>query len=167
VIYYSEYQTSARLVEGPRGADVLPEAYSLSAAQQAQVAESGYPESFLLLFYEEELEDGSTSAVRYEVWDYYALDQQVIFTNGELAAEQALDAGEVAPLPTAYKPDQFLAYMSLDEVVAAAQLQSYLAIPLEQALLPEGEIYYAGGLAFGLKDGQLLYIETFIGEQGE
>ena len=166
-IYYSEYRTSARLVEGLRAPAILPEAYSLSVAQQARVAESGYPESFSLLFYDEELEDGSTGSVRYEVWDYYTLDKQVIFTNGELAGEQALDVGEVTPLPTEYKPEQFLAYMSLDEVVAAAQLQSYLAIPLEQALLPEGEIFYTGGLAFGLKDDQLLYIETFIGEEGE
>ena len=79
----------------------------------------------------------------------------------------ALDVGAVAPLPTSYRPEQFQAYMSLDQVVAAAQLGSYLAIPLEDELVAEGEIFYAGGLAFGLKDDQLLYIETFIGEAGE
>ena len=167
MIYYSEYQTSARQVEGPRISAVLPEAYSFSSAQQAQITEAGYPESFLLLFYEEEQEDGSTGSVRYEVWEYYTLDTQVIFVNGELAGEQVLEAGEARPLPTNYRPDQFLAYMSLDEVVAAAQLQRYLVMPLEKALLPEGEIYFAGGLAFGLKENRLLYIETFIGEEGE
>jgi hypothetical protein len=166
LIYYSEYQTSARLVEGPRTNASIPSRYNLTPDQQALVAESGYPESFSLLFYDEELADGSQGTIRYEVWDYYTQDKQYVFVNGELTGEQALDAGEVSSLPTGYRPEQFLAYMSLDEVVTAAQVNSYLVVPLEKSLLPGGQVYYTAGLAFGLKDNQLLYVETFIGEEG-
>lgn len=166
-IYYYEYQTSARRIDHPKISTTIPETYNLSPSQTKLVKDSGYPDSFLLMFYEEQQDDGLTGGTRYEVWEYYRLDTQYIFINGESEGEQPLEAGDVEPLPTAYKPEQFQAYMSLDEVVTAAQLQSYLAAPLEKSLLTGGEIYYAGGLAFGLKDGQLLYIETFIGEEGE
>jgi hypothetical protein len=167
VIYFSEYTHSARVVEGPPLTAELPPGYQLSAEQRAQVNRAGYPDAFSLLFYGEEAADGTLTTIRYEVWDYFALDRELTFLNGKLQGQQALDVGAVNPVPTTYRPEQFRAFMSLEQVVAAAQLGSYLAIPLEEELVADGEIYVAGGLAFGLKADQLLYIETFIGEAGE
>jgi hypothetical protein len=50
--------------------------------------------------------------------------------------------------------------MSLDEIIAAAGLTSYIEIPLEKDFLEGGAMYYSNSLTFGLKDDQLLYIEA-------
>ncbi len=68
------------------------------------------------------------------------------------------DPGTLYPLP--YYPEQFSAFMSLDEVIAAAGIETYVEIPLEKEYLKDGVVYYAQSLTFGLKDNELLYIEA-------
>ena len=50
--------------------------------------------------------------------------------------------------------------MSLDEVVAAAGIDSYVEIPLEKEFLKDGVIYYANALSFGFVNDELRYIEA-------
>ena len=57
--------------------------------------------------------------------------------------------------------------MSLDEVIAAAGIDSYVEIPLEKDFLEGGVSYFADSLTFGLKDNQLLYIEALALTQVE
>ena len=84
-----------------------------------------------------------------------------MFINGELIAEDPIevsDIGQLDPLP--YYPEQFSAFMSLDEVIAAAGIDTYVEIPLEKDFLEGGVSYFANSLTFGLKNNQLLYIEA-------
>jgi hypothetical protein len=66
-----------------------------------------------------------------------------------------------------YRPEQFVAYMSLEELIAAAGLETYLVVPLEKELVEGGEVYYADELTFGLKNDELLYVEALALEVGE
>ena len=157
----AEYRAAPKIVEGVEPGMAASAAYVLSAEQQ-QVAEAmGAPEAFTLLFYEEELEDGTFEDVRFETWSYYTAGLEYTFINGEQVAEEPLDVelgGELVQIP--YRPEQFLAYMSLDEVLAVAELDRYMVVPLEKELVDAGEVYYADELTFGLKKGELLYVEA-------
>jgi len=50
--------------------------------------------------------------------------------------------------------------MSLEEVVAAAGLDSYVEIPLEKEFLEGGISYFAPALTFSLKNDELIYLEA-------
>jgi len=137
------------------------ELYQLSAEQSALVDEIGYPESFILLFYEEEAVDGSLQVVRLETWDYFTEGEIYTFLNGKLDSSEKLDTGDLgtlAPLP--YFPEQFGANMTLDDVLDAAGVEDFIEVPLEKEYLENGDLYYADALAFGLVDGELRYLEA-------
>lgn len=137
------------------------EPYQLSGEQSALVSENGYPEAFVLLFYEEEAADGSLHTVRQETWEYYSLSESYSFLNGELDSIENLDIdelGTLAPLP--YTPEQFSAHMGRDEVLAAAGVDDFIEVPLDKEYLEDGNLYYAESLAFGLVDGELRYLEA-------
>jgi hypothetical protein len=96
-----------------------------------------------------------------ESWDYYSRGVGYTFINGELTAEDVLDTndiGQLAPMP--YYPEQFGAYMSLEEVLAAAGLATYIEIPLEKEFLEEVDLFYGESLTFGLVAGELRYLEA-------
>jgi hypothetical protein len=57
--------------------------------------------------------------------------------------------------------------MTLSEVLASAQIDRYLVMPLEDELLEGGEIYYADEIMFGLKDGRLRYVQVLALEGEE
>jgi hypothetical protein len=163
----NEYNLSPRTVEGLTPPDAETALYELSADQLDVSERLGYPEAFFVLFYEEEDEDGSVSDVRFEVWSYYVDGREITFINGELEAEETIgvEPGQLVPMP--YTPDQFTRYMSLDEVVAAADLDQYLVVPLEEEFLERGQVYYTDQLAFGLADGELIYVEALALEEAE
>ena len=50
--------------------------------------------------------------------------------------------------------------MSLEEVISAAGIDTYVEIPLEKEFLEGGVSYFANSLTFGLKNDELLYIEA-------
>jgi hypothetical protein len=155
------YKESPMMVEVQNYAAQLEDPYTLSPDQTDQLFSYGYPEAFTILFYEEETLSGGTETVRLEVWDYYSQAVGLTFINGELTAEDPIemdDLGTLEPLP--YYPEQFSAFMSLDEVVAAAGIDSYAEIPLEKEFLKDGVVYYASALTFGMVDGELRYIEA-------
>ncbi|OGO45877.1 MAG: hypothetical protein A2Z30_08090 [Chloroflexi bacterium RBG_16_64_43] len=137
-----------------------PDAWQLSSDQERALSENGHPESFAILFYDEEGEDGSLENVRYETWSYYTRGLEMTFINGELETQTALDRFSAKPGSLSCRPEQFAPYMDLAEVVRAAGLSSFTMTPLEDQLLPGGETYFADRLTFGLIDGELRYIET-------
>ncbi len=165
---WREYKQMPKIVEGAQPAEAGTVGYSMTPAQMEVFGEMGSPQAFTLLFYEEELLDGSYGDVRFETWDYYDAGVSYTFLNGELTGEDPLDVeivGEIYPIP--YRPDQFSAYMSLDEILASAGLERYLVVPLEKELVEGGEVYYADELTFGLKHNELLYIEALALEVTE
>ncbi len=155
------YKESPKMVEVQDYTAQLEDPYTLSANQQEQLFSGGYPDAFTILFYEEETISGGNETVRLETWDYYEAGVGFTFINGELTAEDPLEGdipGSLEPLP--YYPEQFEAFMSLDEVVAAAEIDSYVEIPLEAAYLEGGILYYAYSLTFGFVNDELRFIEA-------
>ena len=71
---------------------------------------------------------------------------------------EVTEIGTIDPLP--YFPEQFGAYMSLDEVISAAAIDTYAEIPVEDEFIQGGVLYFANSLSFGLKDDQLVYLEA-------
>ena len=157
---YQEYQSMPKMVEGVVPESLATSQQALSTEQLSVRAELGSPEAFSILFYEEELLDGSYGDVRFETWSYYTDGVEYTFINGEMVGEDPIeiDVGELIQIP--YAPEQFVAYMNLDEVVASARLDTFLVVPLEKELVDGGEVYYADELTFGLKDDELLYVEA-------
>jgi hypothetical protein len=151
---------SPRVISGISPGASSAAAYTLSPQQQAVTAERGAPESFSLLFYQEELEDGSIGKVRYETWSYYASAEEVTFINGEQVSMRPFECLGATVFPTPYLPEQFAAAMTLEQVINAGQLTSLTLVPLESSLLPGGETYFAAELTFGMVKGQLRYIEA-------
>lgn len=157
---WTGYQEAPKLVEAGTTLGQLKEPYQLSSQQQDVLYARGYPEGFAILFYEEEA-SGKIQTVRLETWDYYTQGIGYTFLNGELSSETDLGDPELSTLePLAYYPEQFGAFMSLEEVLAAAGIDSYVEIPLQKEYLEGGSAYFANGLTFGLKDNELRYIEA-------
>ena len=134
-----------------------PQKYQYSAEQQNIKDQLGLPDSFTILFYEDEFGGGST---RLETWIYSETGQSYTWVNGDLDRTESFEpvSGEVIPAP--YQPDQITAYLSLEEVIGATGIDGFMLVPLENELLPGGEIYFADQLSFGLKNGELLYAEA-------
>jgi hypothetical protein len=164
---YQEFQAMPKLVEAVEPqVDALPPV-PLSDQQQAIRDQLGPPDAFTILFYEEELGNGSFGDVRFETWSYYSQGREFTFFNGDLEVEAPIDIEVGKPIPIPYTPEQFRAYMSLEEVIAAAGLDAFLVVPLEKELVKGGEVFYADELTFGLKDDELLYVEALALEGGE
>ncbi len=155
------YREAPMLVEVQDNKIQLEDPYPLSSAQTETTYARGYPEAFTILFYEEEVAGGGIQTVRLETWDYYTQGIGLTFINGDLIAEDPIESPDVGPLdPLPYYPEQFAAFMSLEEVVAAGGLDSYVSIPLEKEFLKGGVSYFAPSLTFGLKNNELIYIEA-------
>jgi hypothetical protein len=157
---YAEYRALPKIVEGIQVDAAAGALLPLPNDQQRVRAERGDPEAFMILFYDEELEDGSIGNVRTETWSYYTQWVEYTFINGELVGEDPIEVelGQLEPVP--YKPEQFRAYMDLEQVIATAGLDAFLVVPLEKELVDGGEVYYADRLTFGLKDDELRYVEA-------
>lgn len=135
--------------------------YQLSGPQTDLVSSQGYPEAFIILFYEEEALDGSLEIVRLETWNYYTSGESYTFLNGELNSNDRLEVGALGSLVVLpYVPEQFSARMTLDDVLGAAGVEEFVEVPLEKEFLEGGDLYYAESLAFGLVDGELRYLEA-------
>ncbi len=161
IVGWQAYQQEPMIVEGVKPKSLTLSQFTLSSDQLDVIDRLGYPEAFSILFYEEEQVDGSLRDVRFETWGYYTFGMEYTFVNGVQEAEDFLEvelAGDLHPIP--YRPEQFVAYMSLDEVIASAGLETYMVIPLEKEFVEGGKVYYADELTFGLKDGELLYVEA-------
>ncbi len=155
------YKESPMVVEVQNTGIQLEDPYTLSPVQEEQLFSYGYPEAFTILFYEEETVSGEVAPVRLETWDYYSQGLSLTFINSDLIVEDHLEIdnlGSLEPLP--YYPEQFSAFMSLEDVIKAAGIDTYVEIPLEKEFIEDGVLYYSYALTFGLKDNELLYIEA-------
>ena len=155
------YQESPKIIEVRDSQPPVSEPYTLSPEQEGNLISYGYPEAFTILFYEEETPDQGVQTVRLETWEYYTMGIGLTFINSKLVSEDPLEIGDIgvlAPLP--YTPELFSAFMSLDDVIAVAEIDTYVEVPLNKELMDEGKLYYAESLSFGLQDNQLVYIEA-------
>ncbi len=152
-----EINTSPLYVSNILPFDINPRTYDLSVDQKAIIGQNGYPDSFTILFYDDEF--GGTST-RLETWVYSREGMQFTFTNGKLEGSDSFVALQGRVIFSPYKPQQFSAYMSLEEVLASTKINEFLLLPLEKELVLGGESYFSDRLAFGLKDGELMYVEA-------
>ena len=159
-IGYDVTRSTPRILEGIEVSAPAPPEYGLTAEQQETLTALGPPQSFSILFYQDTMEDGSVYDVRMETWTYFDAQTEITFVDGSRLAQDPVVIEGATVLPVPYRPEQFTGGMTLDQVLAAASLDTYLLVPLEKELLPRGEVYYGDQLTFGLKDGELRYIES-------
>jgi hypothetical protein len=160
LLWISAYHQVPKIFEDVAAEDIVLEPYPLTDIQEQTLRQRGQPDGFTILFYEDNDADGELTVMRQETWSYYAQNVDVVFLNGELVLEDPMEyeGSEVSPIP--YRPEQFTAFMSLEEVIAAAGLEQYLVVPLEDEIVDDAEVYYAPELTFGLQDGELVYVEA-------
>jgi len=152
--------------------DVDVEEYELSENQSDIVSRVGYPDYFYIMFFEDEANDNATGVdslenYRFETWTYYSTSREYNFLNGQLVSENSTDISPGNLVENPYRPEQFTEYMTLEEVVSSAEIERYVVAPMEEALVEDGEVFYADRLAFGLVKGELLYVESIALEVGE
>jgi hypothetical protein len=149
------FEASVRNPSDPAG-----DVYTLSADQQAAVAQHGSPQAFSILFYEELDENNAVVPVRHEVWSYYSEGVALSFLDGQAAGEQPLSVIEDEIEAVPYRPEQFEAFMSLGQILDSTGLRSLFVVPTEAELVPGGEVIHGDQITFGLKGGELLSVET-------
>ena len=133
--------------------------FTLSDEQAQVMAELGPPQSFTILFYREPGE-GSPEDIRFEVWRYYAAGRELTFVNGETSSDALLDVSSETLESTRYLPDQFGAYMGLEDLIARIGLAAYVRGASEPELVSGGELYFADRLAFAMLHGRLVAVEA-------
>jgi len=126
--------------------------FSYSADQSAVMQELGIPTRFTILFGENN---------RLETWHYDTRGYTVAFMNGTKTSERTVAVQYRDDMyATTYTPGQFYAGMRVDEIVLATgrddfQLSTIEAESFEQRLM------HLEGLAVGLQDDSINYIETY------
>jgi hypothetical protein len=156
---YHEARLQGEILEVGDGNNEVPGMMALTDSQRAMREYRGAPDAFLILFYQEEQEDGSLLDVRLETWTYYSADIECTFYNGELVEEETLLDHRENVLPTTYLPEHFLADMSAQQVAQAAGTDEYLLVPLDNELVEYGKVYYASGLSWGMKGNRLSFVQ--------
>ena len=136
-------------------------------ARSAVRSEHGPPDAFSILFYDEVMGDSEPLTVRAEQWTYYEEGFEYSFAGDELVARDPIEVPPDAFVePAPYDPDAFEAYMSLDELLAATGLADHIGGPVKD-LVQDGELYFADRLTWGMKDGELIYVEALALEADE
>ncbi len=141
--------------------------YTLSTDQNELIQNLGYPDSFILLFYDEPGPDGESIPIRNEMWTYYSRGEEYSFINGVAVGMETFETEAGSLVPAEYRPEQFVRAMTLDDLLAAAGAEEHLEIPMEKEVVEDGVLYFTAQLTFGLKDGLLRYLETIAIEIGE
>ena len=159
-ISINEYRSTPKSYEGTQLNLSDEMSYSFSTDQQRILDEHGLPDSFSILFYEEELDPQYEGDVRDEIWRYYGDEVYFVFYNGALIDQDGIPNAPDSWLPVQYNPDQFTAYASLESVLASGTIRDFFELPLEKNLIKDGVLYYAPGIMFGTVDNRLVYIET-------
>ncbi|MBN2501839.1 MAG: PD40 domain-containing protein [Anaerolineales bacterium] len=156
IIAVRDYNATPRIIEDIQ-VNARTTDYQLSTAQREVIDDNGYPDGFTLLFYDDE----STGKVtRFETWLYLLPGMQYSFLNGEYQGVEYIAAIDREVLDMPYYPEQFTAYMSLEQVLSAAELTEMMVMPLEEALVPGGQSFFGDRITFGLKNDELMYLET-------
>lgn len=125
-------------------------------------AELGAPDAFVMLYPDWSEPDAALSGI--ETWTYFEAGTEFTFDGGNLVGEDSIEP-TTDVLATPYDPNLFEAYMTLDEVLAAAGIEEYFGGPMDEE--ETTELYFAEQLAWGLKDGALHFIEGIaLGAEG-
>jgi len=162
----SSFKNQPRAVTGFDFGRYVLDGYAYSSEQQALVDTWGEPHSFTILFYQREDPQGRIETIRHEEWSYPLQSTSVTFENGEeIFRDSTPGAAEI--YPTRYNPGQFLAFMSREQLAALTGLADWFILPVEEELVADAELYYAGGLTFGLQDGDLVYVEAVYYEDAD
>ena len=158
-----EFKNTPRMVTGFDFGSYVLDGYDYSIQQQKVVDEWGQPQSFYILFYQREDVQGGVETVRYEEWTYPARGKQVIFENGaELRQEEVT---KEAAFSTRDSPEQFFAFMNREQIASLTGLEDCFILPVADEVVQDADLYYAGGLTFGLQDGELVYVEAVYYEE--
>jgi hypothetical protein len=158
--FYMDH-TGPTLVRGTHQAASLAKSpYTLSSEQQQLVDEIGYPESFTLLFYQEQGEGDRVYDIRFECWHYGAAGREIVFVNGEETSDESVTMQTEALSSTPYRPEQFAASMRLKDVLGSIGVSTYAHAAADPGLVREGETYFASHIAFALQAGRLMAVET-------
>ena len=139
--------------------------YTLSVTQQAYVDEHGYPDRFVIFFFDEMLPDGQLYAMRHESWYYDARGYEIVFRNGDKFTERNGEPIQIEGLGrTVYSPQGFTAEMNLDALLALRGENGFFVQNVDDSQIT-GELIFIQGLAAGFEEGRLSYIETLpLGE---
>ena len=142
--------------------------YELSAMQQTYVDEYGYPDRFVIFFFDEMLPDGEMYSMRHESWYYDARGYEIVFRNGDKFTERSGEPIQIEGLGrTVYAPQGFTAEMNLDALLAIRGETGFFVQNVDDELLT-GELIFIQGLAAGFEEGHLSYVETLpLGATGE
>jgi len=148
------------LVQDYHPADSSVSQYTLSVTQQTYVDEYGYPDRFVIFFFDEVLEDGQLFSMRHESWYYDARGYEIVFRNGDKFTERTDAPIQIEGLGhTVYTPQVFTAEMNLDALLAAQGETGFFVQNIDDDLIT-GELVFIQGLAVGFEDGHLTYVET-------
>jgi hypothetical protein len=139
--------------------------YTLSVTQQAHVDEYGYPDRFVIFFFDEMLPDGEMFSMRHESWYYDARGYEIVFRNGDKFTERNGEPVQIEGLGrTVYSPQEFTAEMNLDALLSIRGETGFFVKNVDDNLVT-GELIFIQGLAAGFEDGRLSYVETLpLGE---
>ena len=145
--------TFSATVEDPNLLAAVP----LSPAQRQVLLVKGQPNRFLLMFM-----DG----LREETWYYDQFGYEVTFRNGDVYNE--ID-GDIqlnwVDFVTIYSPWQFNQAMSLNELLAISEADTFAIESLAETFQEDLSLVYMKGLVAGLRGEDLLFVRTVpVGE---
>lgn len=142
--YYEDYQPPASAQ--PLGT------FTYSADQSAVMQELGIPTRFSILFGRDN---------RLETWHYDTRGYAVAFMNGTKTSERKVPAQYRDNMyATTYTPGQFYAGMGVNEIILATGRREFQLSTIEAQSF-EQRLMHLEGLAVGLQDGTINYIETY------
>lgn len=125
--------------------------YAYSQDQQTVQQLYGSPTRFTIVFSE---------SIRQETWTYDTAGYTVVFRNGVKVSEQTVKPEyREGMFATTYTPAIFSQGMGINEIVLATGRQDFVLTSME-GMVEEGRLMHLEGLSVGLKDGQVLFVET-------
>ncbi len=146
----------------------LPTA-SLSPVQVETLQNQGYPDRFVIHFATQIRSDGQTGPLRQETWYYDPAGEEIVFQNGEIFFQKSGQPVSATGLGrTAYRPEMFIAGMTLDMVLAASGQDGFYAETINNGIIENGQLIFVQGLAAGFQEDRLQYIESLpLGAAGQ
>ncbi len=142
--FYEDYQPPASAQ--PRGT------FTYSADQSAVMQELGIPTRFSIIIGQDN---------RLETWHYDTRGYSVAFMNGARTSERTVPAQYRDNMyATTYTPGQFYAGMGVNEIILATGRREFQLSTIEGQSF-EQRLMHLEGLAVGLQDGSINYVETY------
>lgn len=139
----------------------------LSGVQRQLVSEYGYPDRFIIQFFDLNL-SGEAVTIRQESWYYDGMGYEIVFRNGEKFTDNTTEPVSAPGVQsTAYQPESFVRGMSLVDVLSITGENGYYAESLPSTLIEDGMIVFLKGLSIGFENERLRYVETIpLGNAG-